>query len=352
MNVLRASENATIVKARAIYGKRLKYNDYVELASRKKVTEVAEYLKKNTYFSRDLSNIDTATIHRGFLESILNKAYFERYEELCRFQHIDEKPFFKFLLVRSELRELLKALLYLNNDNNDIYIESMQPHLIEKSRIDLMALAKATNFKDILSVIKHTPYYDVLKNIQADSSGQIPYTKCEVRLRTYYLKWMLENAEKTAHGKSKKALSDQINVQIDIVNLINAYRMKKFFNADKQTLEKYTLPFYGRMSKEKLAELFEADSAEEYLRRFSHTSYGRKPKQFSEDMHSTQFEKELTIIRCDMARRALMFSEDAAVSLYSLMYLLEVELDNIINIIEGIRYNKSISYMENLIVVL
>ena len=52
----------------------------------------------------------------------------------------------------------------------------------------------------------------------------------------------------------------------------------------------------------------------------------------------------------DRAKRSLMFSEDAAVSLYSLMYLSEVELNNIINIIEGIRYNKSVSYMENLIV--
>lgn len=350
MSDLKASENATVVKARAIYGKSLKYNDYVELISKKKVTEAAEYLKKNTYFSDALSNIDTTTIHRGFLESVLHKAYFDRYESLCRFQHLEEKPFFNFLTVRSEMRELLKALLYLNNDNNDIYIESMHAHMIEKSSIDLMELAKASNFKEVLNVLKHTPYYDVLKSIKPDSSGNIPYTKCEVKLRTYYLKWMLESAEKVVHGKSRKSLCDQINVQIDIINLINAYRMKKYFNADITTLEKYTLPFYGRLSKEKQSALFETESVEEYLRMLSQTSYGRKMKQFSEDMDSAQFEKELTSIRYDMAKRALMFSQDAAVSLYSLMYLLEVELDNIINIIEGIRYNKSVSYIENLIV--
>ena len=70
----------------------------------------------------------------------------------------------------------------------------------------------------------------------------------------------------------------------------------------------------------------------------------------TETMPSEQFERELVRIRCTLAKRSLMISEDAAVSLYSLMYLSEVELNNIINIIEGIRYNKSVSYMENLIV--
>lgn len=347
---MKSAENATIAKARTIYGKRLKYNDYVELASRKHVTEAAEYLKKNTYFSEELSNIDTSSIHRGFLEDLLNKAYYDRYDKLCRFQHLDRQPFFNFLFVRLEINELLKALLYLNNENKDVYIESMQTYLIEKSRIDLMQLARASDFKSVLNVLRHTPYYDVLKNVRLDSAGNIPYTECEVLLRTYYLKWMIEKARECVSGKSRKALIDQINVQTDLINIINAYRMKKYFNSDADTLRKYTLPFYGRLSAQKQAVLFQAQSSEEYLRMLSNTSYGRKMEQLSEDTKSGQFEKELVKIRCSMAKRALMFSESAAVSLYSLMYLEEVELNNIINIIEGIRYNKSISYMENLIV--
>ena len=183
----------------AIYGKRLRESDYFELASRKKVTEAAEYLKKNTHFSEALSSIDTSAIHRGFLESILHKSYYDMYEELCRFQHLNEKPFFNFLLVRSEIRELLKALLYLNNESNDVYIESMHAYLIEKSSFDLMELAKASDFNGLLKVIRHTPYYDILKSINTDSRGHIPYTECEVRLRTYYLRWLIEKASECVH---------------------------------------------------------------------------------------------------------------------------------------------------------
>lgn len=351
MSRLKASKNATVAKVRAVYGKRLIENDYYEMASKKKVTDAAEYLKRNTHFSSALANIDTSAVHRGFLESLLNKAYYDEYERLCRFQHLNEEPFYNFLLVRFEIRELLKAILYLNNDSKDVYIESMHAYLLKKAGFDLIELAKAENFRQLLNVIRHTPYYNILKNIEADKNGIIPYTRCEVMLRTYYLKWLIETAEQAFGGKSKSALLDQIHVQTDIINIINAYRMKKYFNADSEFLKENMLPFYGRLGREKQSELFESASPEEFLRLLSKTSYGRHIENLDENMDSEQFERELVKLKCSMARRALTFSENAAVSLYSYMYLAEVELNNVINIIECIRYNKSISYIENIIVI-
>ncbi|MGN1481067.1 V-type ATPase subunit [Porcipelethomonas sp.] len=348
---MKASKNATVAKARAVYGKRLKENDYMELASKKKVSEAAEYLKHSTHFSDALANIDTSSVHRGFLESLLNKAYYDQYERLCKFQHLNDEPFYNFLLVRFEIRELLKAILYLNNDSEDVYIGSMHAYLLKKASFDLIALAKASDFKQLLEVIRHTPYYNILKNIQTDKNGNIPYTKCEVMLRTYYLKWLIETAEKSFHGKSKSALLDQIYAQTDIINIINAYRMKKYFYADGETLKENMLPFYGELSRDKQTQLFETATPEEFLRMLSKNRYGRRMENLDENMDSETFERELVKLKCNMARQALMFSDNAAVSLYSLMYLSEVELNNIIKIVESIRYNKSISYMEKLIII-
>ena len=69
-----------------------------------------------------------------------------------------------------------------------------------------------------------------------------------------------------------------------------------------------------------------------------------------DNMEGDQFEKELEKLRCSIAKRALQFSENAAVSLYSYMYLAEVEIKNIITVIESIRYGKNIPYMKNLVV--
>ncbi|MGN0621014.1 MAG: V0D/AC39 family V-type ATPase subunit [Porcipelethomonas sp.] len=347
---MKSELNATVAKVRAVYGKRLTQADYSELESRKTVGDAAEYLKRNTYYSGVLANVDTASIHRGFLESLLNRAFYDRYEKLCRFQGLNEKPFYNFLLKRSEIRELLKALLFLNNDNEDVYIESMHAHLLKKAGFDLIELAKASDFSSVLKVIKHTPYYDVLKNIRPDADGHIPYTKCEVALRTYYHKWLLETAVKEFHGSTESALTDQIKVQTDVINLINAYRMKKFFGASAKEIREFMIPFHGRLSAEKQDQLYESETAEDYLRMLSKTSYGRHMEFIDENMSSEQFERELVKVRCAAAKRSLMFSDNAAVSIYSFMYLSEIELNNIISIIECIRYKKSVNYMENIIV--
>ena len=348
---MKASKNATVAKARAVYGKRLKESDYAELMSKKKVSEAAEYLKRNTHYSEALANVDTSAVHRGFLESLLNKAYYDQYEKLCKFQHLNDEPFYNFLLVRFEIRELLKAILYLNNERDDVYIESMHAYLMKRTSFDLIELAKAKDFKKLLEVIKHTPYYNIIKNIKADKNGNIPYTKCEVMLRTYYLKWLIETAEKAFDGKSKIALLEQIYAQTDIINIINSYRMKKYFYADADILKENMLPFYGKLSREKQNELFETGSPEDFLRTLSKNLYGRRMEGISENMESEAFERELVKLRCGMARRALTFSDSAAVSLYSLMYLSEVELQNIIKIVESIRYGKSASYMEKQIII-
>lgn len=126
--------------------------------------------------------------------------------------------------------------------------------------------------------------------------------------------------------------------------------MKKFFSAGADEIRSKMLPFYGKLSKEKQNLLFGTRTPEEFIHMLAGTVYGRRMELTDENMSSEQFEKELIKMRCTAAKRSLTFSDNAAVSIYSYMYLSEVEFSNIISIIESIRYNKSVSYMENLIV--
>ncbi len=347
---MKASKNATVAKVRAVYGKRLKESDYNELFSKKKVIDAADYLKRNTRYSEALSGIDTSSIHRGYLETLLHKAYYDEYERLCRFQRLNEEPFYNFLLVKEELRELLKAILYLNNDRKDAYIESMHAFLIKKSSFDLIELAKARSFAQLLAVIRNTPYYNIIKNIKPDANGNIPYTKCEVALRTYYLNWLLRTAEEQFGGAAKDAIISQIYLEADFINIVNSYRLKKYFAGDFQTLMDFGLPFRGRLSQSKQAELYEAQTPEEFLRRLSKTVYGRLMENLDENMDSGSFETEVERLQCSMAKRTLLFTDNAAVSLFSYMYLTEVEINNIISIVECIRYGKPVSYMQSLVI--
>ena len=348
---MNASRNATVTRVRAVYGKRLKEKDYNELCSKKRVTEAAEYLKRSTHFSDALSGIDTSAIHRGYLESLLQKAFYSRYEQLCDFQQLSREPFYNFLLIRTEMRELLKAILYLNNEKEDVYIEALPAFFVKKATFDLIELAKARTFKELLAVIKNTPYYSILSGIETDRNGNVPYTRCEVELRSYYMRWLNSTAKEQFRGSGRDELIKLINVQTDIINIINAYRMKKFFGWDGERIKKHSLPFYGRISRRKQAELFEASNTDEFIRVLKGTVYGRLTDDLYEGMESSRFETELFRIQCRMAKKALRFSDSAAVSLYAFMYLCEVEVNNIVTIVECIRYEKTIPYMQNLLVI-
>jgi len=338
--------NATITRARAIYGKRLSESDYRELSNKKSVSEAAEYLKKNTHYSSALSTINTATIHRGHLEPIIRRYSFDRCIALCDFQQLRKERFYNYLIVLSEIREILSIILHMNSKSYDDYITSMPSYLLSKTSFDLMALARSRNINELIDKLEHTPYYSVLKGIQLDESGNAPYLECEIRLRTYYMKWLEDVVKKDFKGNTKNILLDQINIQVDFINIINAYRMKKFYGLSVSEIEKNSFPFYGKLSLKKQKELFGAETTDDFLNEFSKTFYGRKFKLDNDDY----FELELNRLRCQAARRSLMFSNHSAVSVYSLIYLLDIEVDNITTIIEGIRYGKTQNYILNMII--
>ena len=101
--------NATVAKIMAIYGKRLKQEDYQSLLNQQSVAEVAEYLKKNTYFSELLAPIDTNTIHRGMLENLLRRSIFEKYVKIISFEQIGRQEFYNYRILRAEVDEILEC---------------------------------------------------------------------------------------------------------------------------------------------------------------------------------------------------------------------------------------------------
>ena len=79
------------------------------------------------------------------------------------------------------------------------------------------------------------------------------------------------------------------------------------------------------------------------------TRYGRLLGNQGDLSQHLQMERCFQMLRCRTARNALRFSDHAAVSLYAMHYLQEVEIDNLTTIIEGIRYQESTAYIESLL---
>lgn len=338
--------NATVTKIMAIYGKRLTQQDYAEMMNRQSVSDVADYLKKNTHYSRALASIDTNTIHRGMLENLLRRSIFETYMRITGFEHLSKQKFYNYRIIQIEIDEILRFIRCLNA-GSDKYIEDVPMYVSSLTTVSLLELAKIKSFDELKNFLKKTPYASVLNGVESDSSGKVDVTECEILFRTYFINML----KKSMHFKAadEERLNDFLETDIDLINVINSYRLTAYFGEDEAAIEKDMLPFHGRLTAEKQHEIYSAPDSEEFIRRFSKTFYGRQMIRNGYDV--SNLEQNTWKLRHKYAKRMLRSSASAPLSVYAFMFLLETEVRNIISIIEGIRYGVESSKIAPLIII-
>lgn len=341
---------ATVAKIRAMYGKRVTAEDYAELVTKQSVADIADYLKKNTHYSTILASVDVNTIHRGFLESLLQRYNFELYGRITGFERIGRQEFYNFKIVSAEIDIILSCMRFINADSEG-QIESIPIYLNGMTSFDLIEIAKVRSFAELLEFLKKTRYYELLKDVPTDENGRIDCGKCEYVLRSYYYEGLVEASKHYRKTEAEK-LDLMILTDIDLINIINAYRLKEFFGSDEKEIFNKTFSFEGRMSKAKLEDLYSSGSGEEFIKRFSKTYYGRVIAENGLDSKDADdLELAASKLRFKYAKAALRDSQAASVSVYAFMYLMGVELHNLISIIEGVRYGVPSKQIESLIIV-
>ncbi|MGN1303405.1 MAG: V0D/AC39 family V-type ATPase subunit [Oscillospiraceae bacterium] len=341
---------ATVAKIRAMYGKRVTAEDYSELVTKQSVAEIADYLKKNTHYSTILASVDVNTIHRGFLESLLQRYNFELYGRITGFERIGRQEFYNFKIISAEIDIILSCMRFINAESEG-QIKSIPIYLNGVTSFDLIEIAKVRSYAELLEFLKKTHYYELLKDVPTDENGRIDCGKCEYILRSDYYERLVD-ASKHYHKAEADKLDLMIHTDIDLINIINAYRMKEFFGSDENEIFDKTFSFEGRMSNARLAELYSSENGDEFIKRFSKTYYGRVIAENGLDSKDADdLELAANKLRFKYAKAALRDSQAASVSVYAFMYLMGVELHNLISIIEGVRYGVPSKQIESLIIV-
>ncbi|MGN0667369.1 MAG: V0D/AC39 family V-type ATPase subunit [Huintestinicola sp.] len=332
--------HATVAKIHAVYGKRLSQDDYSALMGCTSVTEAATYLKHNTHYAKILEGIDTNTIHRGMLEDILHRSVYENYFRIIGFEKISGSEFYNYLIIKTEIDEILICIQHLNAGSED-HINTLPIYMDRYTSFDLLELAKVRSFSELMYLLEKTPYYGLLKDMRPaaeedGSDGSIDYPACELKLRSYYYNRVLDSLN--AFDKdTRKRLTEYIGTQIDMINIINSYRMTKYFSADENVIKPRMIPIHKHYAERTLDELYKASDSDEFVKRFSQTGYGRSAAELGFDMSDP--ESALVRLRYKQTKRAFSRSVTAPECFFTFNMLMETEVKNIIRIIEGIRYS-------------
>ncbi len=345
------SYHATAAAIRAAYGQRLQAADYRDLMNMHSVAEIVAFLKETEGYGELLQGLEPSYTHRGYLEMLLSRNLFTQCLRFCSLEHLQHTPFFRFFIYDYEIRELIKKIQLIPS-GPEAYISAMDAWLDPYLSFSQEKLARAETTDEIIAAVAQTPYAAVLKKFCSKGNIVRDYSACEIGLRACCLERILKEAEETVKGDDLNALKELIGEQIDLINLINAYRLKRVFSADEEVLREMMLPIQGRLPKKTCEQLYSAPDLNTFIEVLHTTRYGRMLDELShsDTPESVRLEHAFQCLRWKSARKALHFSGHAAVSLYAVHVLFQIEVRNLITIIEGIRYEKSVPYIQSLLI--
>lgn len=325
---------ALSAKAKAMYGRRITHSDYQALIQKKTVADVASYLKHETYYSDILSGINEANIHRGQLEMLLRYDWFNRFSALLRYGN-EKSHFYHYIIGHNEIEQIMACLHMIEHGDQLELVSKMPVHLAHYMSFDLFALAKVSDYDQLLEVVAHTPYYQTLLDARPRYMDEFDYVGVESKLTKIYYDDLIKTIHSLFSGEKRDKIEQMFTVQIELNNIIKIYRLKKYYNTSPDKIREVVTPHYGFFSKEMVDRLIEADNADDVLEQLRNSRY----KNYVSDQSFMYIEYQAKAINYAMNRQSMNFSTDPDFVLMSYMVLSETEVDNLVNIIEGIRYH-------------
>ena len=334
--MLRSFSNKAISsKARAMYGRRLSAGDYDELVKKRSVGEIASFLRDGTHYREVLGSVDSSIIHRGQLEHFLRSLRYLQYRRLIAYD-FGAGEIYRYLYLRDEIQQLLSLLRYLSGrgqgqagERYDFHFDSSLP---EHTSYDLLKLVTLKSYRELLDFLGESPYGRILRRFPPDPSGQIDLMGCERELAVWYYRHMLDLAGRGSAGE-REALRRMVLARVDDENISRAYRLKRFFRRDQDFILQNLLPFPSPSAR-LIRRMAGAQSVTEL--------HGilREAKLIPQEADPEEDFIENIILRArdKRSKQNLRNSPHPPVVLEAYMTQTEIELENVIHIIESVRY--------------
>ncbi len=340
------SSNAILAKARSMYSKRLTDYDYEELLKKRNVNEVVSYLKSETAYSDVLTDIKENNVHRGQLEGLLNKEVFIRLNRLMRFASKKELAFYRLGITELEIHFILTKIRLLNSNYYSGYEINIPSYLTKYASFPLYGLITANDYDSLLSLLKGTKYYDVVLEYLPKDGEPIDTNLLELEFKHISYTEYIDTVKKLFKGKTRKDLLTMLYTSIELQNITKIYRLKKFFNATPEQIERVLFLEHSRIPRTMMQDFIHASSAEVLLKMLADSPY----KLYVDDSEYVFIEYYTEKIKYYLAKRYMRFSTSSALVYMTYKIVLQIEVDNLKHIIEGLRYGESPSQINAMLI--
>ena len=326
--------NALAAKAHAMYGKRLKSEDYSNLLALKNIREIADYLKGRTSYS---SIFTSTAVNNELTEELVESLARERNESLIRkigsYSYFIGDDLYKLIILESDIKVILGSarLIVAPTARENTYVPD--DFCKKHSTLNHKLLYSAETVNDFSQALHGTVYYKMLLPHMNVVANRFDLSQMEAQLQDYTYS-ILENHCKK-NPKSGSEFKNLINLRADQFNISLIYRLKKYSDKSNEDIQKHIYSKHGTLSAKQINELISCESDEEYLKILNNTSFASCIDKDSLDYIEGALENSIYKVY----KKYLKQSTNPDIQVYSFIYLVRNEYRNLVKIIEGKKYN-------------
>lgn len=325
--------DALTVKARAMYGRRVRKEDLIRITGLTSIDAIADELRQLPGWSEATASLpEGELLTRARLESALRNQVRAEGLRLAAFAAREDRPIIEFPIRRTELELILAALRRLHAN---LYkeVEDFSPAWLHRTQIDPDALRHCTDFAGLVEAAKRSIYYQSLHRLLAEDGSLPDYGSTEALLWSVYFKHLMDLACRRYKGDVRKMMESSVGTQMDMMNILHALRLKRYF-PDTENFLPVLVPYHYRVKPEQIHAMCTAPSLEAAMELIESTPYasafrGAKMEELQDLYHTTLYRA---------SRRQLILSKPSVYSAVAYLNLRELELSAVVTAVEASKY--------------
>lgn len=334
MPISNTASNAVLAKARAMYGRRLKQEDYHALASCRSIAELVEALRSYPVYAQVLEHGAPTALRRAGIELDLRKSMFARYASLCRYEMSAGQEIYRYFILSCDVDEILTWLRFLDSGNPGQYLFVLPDFLDKHTALDLYGLAKAKSIPDLLDVLRHTPYGAALAPLATAEPGSSMLAQAEpllMQLENDALLGLLP--KKSSRSSTQPDIRQYLARMCDMTALSQAARMKRI-GMNPGEIRSMLRIGCTALSRTEWDVLLSAENPDAFRIALDRTAYGRELSR----VESSYLQDGLQKIHYRFCCKWLRFSTDPTLTMLCYISLAKNEVSNLNHIVEGVYY--------------
>lgn len=324
-------------KLSGMYSKMITKDQFEELIKQSTTKQAIALLKS---YSDDYKNLEDNP-KRIKLNKTLDDILIKDIKKIYRLLGKKDKDFFRDFITIYEIKciKIIFRRLISNNHINESANEI--ENWTSKIFRNIEGIEKINNYDSFLAILQNTPYYSIFSKYSLDIDNTKIF-EIENKLDKLYFEKMIELSK-----KNSKEVFDIIGKIIDLNNIIWIYRIKRNYKFSESQISSIIIKRTYLLKKQELNKLIEANSENEIVESLNSTYYS-KSINFN-NLCDLEQEVDKYIYRiCKKYFRKNIFN---ITSIYAYIIMLEKQNNDLINVIEGIRYNLDYNELQKKLVI-